>query len=84
MIPLQASVPVRQIAFKNLHLELKHEHRRTNHSQSQQFLESVHYSILHRGRVLLSGVEGEASAGEVAKLEKNIFLFILFFRFLRS
>lgn len=63
MIPLQSSITVQQLAFKNLHLELKPGHNKI--SQSQQFFESVHYTILHRGRVLLSGVEGEASAGEV-------------------
>lgn len=59
MIPLQPNVTVSQLAFKNVHLELNKE------NESKKYLESVHYSVLHRGRVLLSGVEGEVSSGEV-------------------
>lgn len=66
MIPLQPNVAVRQISFKNFRLELKKDAKK----ESKRYLESVHYSILHRGKVLLSGIEGEASAGEV-KLTKS-------------
>lgn len=66
MIPLQPNVAVRQISFKNVRLELKKDAKK----ESKRYLESVHYSILHRGKVLLSGIEGEASAGEV-KLTKS-------------
>lgn len=59
MIPLQPNVTVRQLAFKNVRLELNKD------KESKKYLESVHYSVLHRGRVLLSGVEGEVSSGEV-------------------
>ena len=66
MIPLQSNVPVRQIAFKNIRLELVHE----TDKKSRQYLESIHYSVLHRGRVLLSGVEGEVSSGEVRVIRR--------------
>lgn len=65
MIPLQENVRVRQIAFKNVRLELSKQNK--NMSESKRYLESIHYSVLHRGRVLLSEVEGEVSAGEVNK-----------------
>lgn len=61
MIPLQENVKITHIAFKNVRLEL----REANSQSSRQFLESVHYSVLHRSRVLLSGIEGEAMAGQV-------------------
>ena len=65
MIPLQPNIKVQQIAFKNVRLELKHE---TSGKSSRQYLESIHYSVLHRGRVLLSGVEGEVSSGQVCRM----------------
>lgn len=61
MIPLQENVSVIQMAFKNVRLELRHE----TDEKSRQYLESIHYSVLHRGRVLLSGVEGDVSSGQV-------------------
>lgn len=63
MIPLQKNVQIRQLSFKNIQLELKNK----NDSESRKYLESVHYSVLHRGRILLSEVEGSVSAGEVNK-----------------
>lgn len=66
MIPLQANVPVRQISFKNIRLELRNSNK--NDSESRRYLESIHYSVLHRGRVLLSEVEGEFTSGEVNNL----------------
>lgn len=65
MIPLQPNVAVRHLAFKNVHLELNKDNN--YNKESKRYLESFHYSVLHRGRVLLSGVEGEVSSGEVHK-----------------
>lgn len=61
MIPLPKSVAIKQIAFKNVKLELKKDQDEI----STNIPESVHYSILHRGKVLLSEIEGEVSSGEV-------------------
>ena len=61
MIPLQPNVKIRQIAFKNVRLEL------SNETTSEKYIESVHYAVLHRGKVLLSDIEGEISAGSVRK-----------------
>lgn len=65
MIPLQPNVPIRQLSFKNVRLELRKD------SESNRYLELVHYSVLHRGRVLLSGIEGEVSSGEVNRSINN-------------
>ena len=84
MIPLQDTVNIRQLAFKNIRLELRHK----NEPESKKYhLESVHYSVLHRGRVLLSEVEGEASSGQV-RMNKHLFYVNLsvhhiLFRYLR-
>jgi hypothetical protein len=59
MIPLQPNVAIHQLAFKNVRLELNKE------KESKKYLESVHFSVLHSGKVLLSGVEGEVSSGQV-------------------
>ena len=49
------------------------ELREADFQRSRHYLESLHYSVLHRGRVLLSGIEGEAAAGQVKWLNmKNI------------
>jgi hypothetical protein len=63
MIPLQENVTISQISFKNVRLELSKDGCSTN--RSKRIMESVHYSVLHRGPVLLSGIEGEASSGQV-------------------
>ena len=76
MIPLQPNVAVRQLTFKNVHLELN---KNNTDKESKRYLESVHYSVLHRGRVLLSGVEGEVSSGEVNNNYNNKNCFHVFY-----
>lgn len=76
MIPLQSNVPIRQISFKNVRLELRNKNK--NDSESKKYLESIHYSVLHRGRVLLSEIEGEFTSGGVNKSKTKLtFLFLL-------
>ena len=62
MIPLQPNIQVRQIAFKMsvLNSNMKQMKRVHDNIWNQFIIQSF-----SRGRVLLSGVEGEVSSGEV-------------------
>lgn len=63
MIPLQENVSIQNISFKNVRLELNQV--KLNKTGMKRYLKNDHYAVLHRGRVILSGVEGNVSSGEV-------------------
>lgn len=59
--PLPKHEKITQISFRNLKLELKDGKRSWQEYQE----ESVHYHVMHRGKVLMSDVEGYISSGQV-------------------
>ncbi len=61
MLPLPEQVKITQLAWHDLSIQLGSQVSRN----SQQRQEILHYQTLHRGRTLLSGVEGEVRNGEV-------------------
>lgn len=58
--PLPDSVRITELSWKDVSVELE-----SLSAHTRQYQEIIHYTSLHRGRTLLSQVEGQVCSGEV-------------------
>lgn len=71
MMPLPKHVKITHISWHNISVQLTDDENGSGSSGSgssrnnRQRQEILHYQTLHRGRTLLSAVEGEVRSGEV-------------------
>lgn len=61
--PLPKDCKVTHVAWRDLKVEVVRE----GNVRARRHQETLHYSFLHRGRVLMSEVEGEVFSGQVPR-----------------